>query len=89
MCTYSCEARDGRAGAWHLHHLGSFAAGGFGLIVTEATAVSPEGRISPQDAGIWDDAHVDAWRPTTAFVRSLGGAPVIQLAHAGNKAGSR
>lgn len=89
MCQYSCEGADGVVGPWHLHHLASFAAGGFGAIVTEATAVSPEGRISPQDAGVWDDAHTAAWRPVAALVESLGGTLIMQLAHAGVKAGTR
>ncbi|RAE95076.1 NADH:flavin oxidoreductase/NADH oxidase, partial [Burkholderia multivorans] len=57
MCQYSCEAEDGMPGSWHLVHLGARATGGFGLILTEASAVVPEGRISPQDAGIWSDEH--------------------------------
>jgi 2,4-dienoyl-CoA reductase-like NADH-dependent reductase (Old Yellow Enzyme family) len=71
---------------WHLVHLGSFARGGAGLVFTEAAAVLPEGRISPQDAGIWNDEQVHAWSRVTAFIRSQGATPAIQLAHAGRKA---
>ncbi|MEV0940054.1 NADH:flavin oxidoreductase/NADH oxidase [Micromonospora wenchangensis] len=85
MCQYSAGP-DGLPTDWHLVHLGSRAVGGAGLVVTEATAVVPEGRISPQDTGIWSDAHVDAWRPVTAFVAAQGAVPAVQLAHAGFKA---
>ena len=84
MCQYS--ATDGLPNAWHLVHLGSRAVGGAGLVFTEAAAVSPEGRISPQDAGIWSDAHTEAWRPVAEFVRAQGAVAGIQLAHAGFKA---
>ena len=84
MCEYS--APDGMPTDWHLVHLGSFARGGAGLVFTEATAVSPEGRISPEDTGIWDDRQAAAWGRVTDFVRSQGAAPGIQLAHAGRKA---
>lgn len=86
MCMYSCENEDGIVGDWHLVHLGARAAGGFGLIMTEASAVSPEGRISPHDAGIWNDDQAAAWRPIVEFVHSQGAAIGIQLAHAGRKA---
>lgn len=84
MCQYSSV--DGLPGDWHLMHLGQFAAGGAGLVLTEATAVVPEGRISPQDAGIWSDDHTTAWRRITDFVHAQGAAAAIQLAHAGRKA---
>lgn len=84
MCQYSSV--DGMPGDWHLMHLGQFAAGGAGLVMTEATAVVPEGRISPQDAGIWSDEQATAWRRVADFVRSQGAASVMQLAHAGRKA---
>jgi 2,4-dienoyl-CoA reductase-like NADH-dependent reductase (Old Yellow Enzyme family) len=84
MCQYSCE--EGFATDWHLVHLGSRAVGGAGLIVMEATAVSPEGRISPQDHGVWLDAHIPKLRQITDFIRSQGARPGIQLAHAGRKA---
>ena len=85
MCQYSCGP-DGLAAPWHLVHLGRFAVGGAGLVFTEATAVSPEGRISPRDLGIWSDAHVDALRPVAQFIKAHGAVPGIQLAHAGRKA---
>lgn len=85
MCQYSVEAEDGVPVDWHLVNLGGFARGGAGLVFTEATAVSPEGRISPQDTGIWNDAQRDAWVRIAAFVRSQGAVPGIQLAHAGRK----
>ena len=84
MCQYSCK--DGFATDWHLVHLGSRAVGGAGLIVMEATAVSPEGRISPQDHGLWLDAHVPKLRQITAFIHSQGAVAAVQLAHAGRKA---
>jgi 2,4-dienoyl-CoA reductase-like NADH-dependent reductase (Old Yellow Enzyme family) len=84
MCQYSCD--DGFVGDWHLVHLGSRAIGGAGLVMAEATAVSPEGRISPQDTGIWKDEHVSAWRKVVRFLESHGAVPGIQLAHAGWKA---
>jgi 2,4-dienoyl-CoA reductase-like NADH-dependent reductase (Old Yellow Enzyme family) len=84
MCQYS--SRNGLPTDWHMVHLGSRAVGGAGLVMVEATAVSPEGRISPADSGIWSDAHADAFRPIAAFIKSHGAAPGIQLAHAGRKA---
>jgi 2,4-dienoyl-CoA reductase-like NADH-dependent reductase (Old Yellow Enzyme family) len=87
MCQYSAGP-DGRPTSWHLVHLGSRAVGGAGLVFAEATAVAPEGRISPQDTGLWSGAHVDAWRPVTAFVAAQGAVPVVQLAHAGFKGSS-
>lgn len=84
MCQYS--ARDGLPDAWHLVHLGSRAAGGAGVVMAEATAVSPEGRISPEDTGLWNEAQVAAWRPVTDFIAARGAVPAIQLAHAGRKA---
>lgn len=84
MCQYS--SIDGLPNDWHLVHLGSRAVGGAGLVMVEATAVSPEGRISPDDSGIWSDAHADAFVPITRFIRRLGAVAGIQLAHAGRKA---
>ena len=84
MCQYS--ARDGLPDDWHLVHLGTRAVGGAGLVLTEATAVSPEGRISPQDTGIWNDEQAQAWSRIAAFVRAQGAVAGIQLAHAGRKA---
>jgi 2,4-dienoyl-CoA reductase-like NADH-dependent reductase (Old Yellow Enzyme family) len=84
MCQYSSE--DGMPTDWHLVHLGSRAVGGAGLVIMEATAVSPEGRISPQDAGIWSDAHADAYARIVKFIESQSAVAGIQLAHAGRKA---
>ncbi|WP_024285850.1 NADH:flavin oxidoreductase/NADH oxidase [Cellulomonas sp. KRMCY2] len=84
MCQYS--AVDGVPGDWHLVHLGGLASGGFGLMLAEATAVVPEGRITPQDVGLWDDVQVDAWRRITDFVHERGTPIGVQLAHAGRKA---
>lgn len=84
MCQYS--APDGMANEWHSVHLGSRAVGGTGIVMTEATAVSPEGRISPEDLGIWTDAHASALEPIASFIREQGSVPAIQLAHAGRKA---
>ena len=84
MCQYS--SRDGFANDWHLVHLGSRAVGGAGLVIAEATAVTPEGRISPQDLGIWQDAHVENLSRITRFIEEHGAVPAIQLAHAGRKA---
>ena len=86
MCQYACLDRSGMPTTWHLVHYGAFAKGGAGLIIAEASAVAPEGRISPHDAGIWNDAQVEAWKPITSFVRSQGAVMGIQLAHAGRKA---
>lgn len=84
MCQYS--ATDGFASDWHLVHLGSRAVGGAGLIIVEATGVSPEGRISPQDLGIWKDEHIEKLSQINAFIKEQGSVPGIQLAHAGRKA---
>jgi len=84
MCEYSCT--DGLANDWHLVHLGSRAVGGCGLVLTEAASVSPEGRITPWDAGIWSHAQVEAWKPIVKFIKSQGSVPGIQIAHAGRKA---
>lgn len=87
MCQYSAER--GLATDWHLVHLGAFATGGAGLVIAEATAVLPEGRISPYDLGLWDDAQVPMLRRITDFCRAQGAAMGIQLAHAGRKASLR
>lgn len=84
MCQYSCE--DGFATDWHLVHLGSRAVGGAGLVIAEASAVEARGRISPQDLGIWKDAHVEPLARITRFIHSQGSIAGIQLAHAGRKA---
>ncbi|MGB7590244.1 MAG: NADH:flavin oxidoreductase/NADH oxidase [Terriglobia bacterium] len=84
MCQYSCV--DGFASDWHLVHLGSRAVGGAGLVLTEASAVVPEGRISPQDLGIWSDDHIEPFVRITRFIHEQGSVAGIQLAHAGRKA---
>jgi len=85
LCQYSVENGDGVPTDWHLAHLGSFAIGGTGLVMTEATAVSEIGRISFQDTGLWNDEQRDAWARIVDFVRGQGAAAGIQLAHAGRK----
>jgi 2,4-dienoyl-CoA reductase-like NADH-dependent reductase (Old Yellow Enzyme family) len=84
MCEYS--SIDGFANDWHLVHLGSRAVGGAGLVFTEASAVTPEGRISPDDLGIWKDDHIAFLKRITKFISAEGAVPGIQLAHAGRKA---
>jgi len=84
MCEYSSE--DGVATDWHLVHLGSRAVGGAGLVIAEATAVSPEGRITPGDAGIWADKHIEPMARINRFIKLHGAVPGMQLAHAGRKA---
>src|SRR3979490_1473857 len=84
MCQYS--STDGYASDWHFVHLGSRAVGGAGLVLTEATAVLPEGRISPQDLGIWMDEHIEPLARILAFIHEQGSVAGIQLAHAGRKA---
>ena len=86
MCEYSSV--DGFVNDWHLVHLGSRAVGGAGLVFTEATAVSPEGRISPDDIGIWKDAHIEPLARIVRFVHEQGAVSGMQLAHAGRKASS-
>src|ERR1700733_1784519 len=80
MCQYSSE--DGFAHDWHLVHLGTRAAGGAGLVFTEATAVTPEGRISPQDLGLWKDSQIEFLARIVRFLKSQGAVPAMQLAHA-------
>lgn len=84
MCQYSSD--DGMPTDWHLVHLGSRAVGGASLVIVEATAVSQEGRISPNDCGMWSDDHAMAFKRITSFLKSQGALPGIQLAHAGRKA---
>ncbi|MEP6946417.1 MAG: NADH:flavin oxidoreductase/NADH oxidase [Acidobacteriota bacterium] len=84
MCQYSSV--DGLPTDWHLVHLGSRAVGGAGLVIVEATAVSAEGRISPDDSGIWSDDHANAFKRITRFIKEQGAAAGVQLAHAGRKA---
>jgi 2,4-dienoyl-CoA reductase-like NADH-dependent reductase (Old Yellow Enzyme family) len=87
MCQYSSE--DGFANDWHLVHLGSRAVGGAGLVFTEASAVTEEGRISPQDLGIWKDEHVEMLARIVRFLNAQGAVPGMQLAHAGRKASTQ
>src|SRR2546421_11522022 len=87
MCQYSSE--DGYANDWHFVHLGSRAVGGAGLVLTEATAVLPEGRISPQDLGIWEDGHIEMLSRIVKFINEQGSIAGMQLAHAGRKASTR
>jgi 2,4-dienoyl-CoA reductase-like NADH-dependent reductase (Old Yellow Enzyme family) len=84
MCQYS--AVDGVPNDWHLVHLGARAVGGFGLVIAEATAVGSEGRITPQDCGLWNDEQADAWRRITDIVHARGALAGVQLQHAGRKA---
>lgn len=84
MCQYSSE--DGLASDWHLVHLGSRAAGGAALVVTEAASVEERGRISPQDLGLWDDTQIDGLQRITSFIHAQGAVAGVQLAHAGRKA---
>jgi 2,4-dienoyl-CoA reductase-like NADH-dependent reductase (Old Yellow Enzyme family) len=84
MCQYS--SNEGKPTDWHLVHLGSRAVGGASMVMVEATAVSPEGRISPQDSGIWADVHAREFKRISAFIEEQGAVPGIQLAHAGRKA---
>lgn len=84
MCQYSADG--GIPNTWHLIHLGSRAVGGAALVMVEATAVCPEGRITPWCLGIWSDKHTEAFRPITEFIRQQGAIPAIQIAHAGRKA---
>ena len=84
MCQYS--SRDGLPTDWHLVHLGSRAVGGAALVMVEATAVSPEGRISPFDSGLWSDEHAQRFERITRFIKGQNSIPAIQLAHAGRKA---
>lgn len=86
MCMYS--AADGDIGDWHLVHLGARAAGGAGLVIAEATAVAPEGRITPGDAGLWTDRQAELWARVFRFIKAQGAVAGIQLAHAGRKAGA-
>lgn len=84
MCQYSYT--DGMANDWALAHLGARAAGGAGLIIAEATAVEARGRITPDDLGLWSDAHIAPLEPVTRFIKQMGAVPGIQIAHAGRKA---
>ena len=84
MCQYSAD--DGVINDWHHVHLTSLARGGSALVIAEASAVSPEGRITPGDTGIWNDAQTERWSHTVASIKAAGAVPGIQIAHAGRKA---
>ena len=84
MCQYSSQ--DGLPNDWHFVHLGSRAVGGAAMVFVEASGVTPGGRITPWDAGIWSSAHAEAWKPVAQFIRAQGSIPAIQIAHAGRKA---
>ncbi|MFB7812562.1 NADPH dehydrogenase NamA [Paenibacillus chitinolyticus] len=86
MCMYSCENRDGKVTDWHRTHYASRAVGGTGLLILEASAVTEQGRISPQDLGIWSDGHIEGLRELVGLIRSHGSKAGIQIAHAGRKA---
>ena len=89
MCQYSAQPSGPLAGVptdWHLVHLGSRAVGGAGVVLTEAAAISPEGRISPQDVGLWNETQTAAWAPIVSFIQAQGALAGVQLAHAGRKA---
>ncbi|MFF8810045.1 NADH:flavin oxidoreductase/NADH oxidase [Streptomyces omiyaensis] len=92
MCQYSADVFGPNAGVatdWHLAHYGSRATGGAGLILIEATAVAPEGRISPADLGLWNDTQTEGLRRIASFVKAQGSVPGIQIAHAGRKASTQ
>ena len=86
LCQYSCK--DGIVNDWHLVNYGSFATGGVGLVVSEATAVEARGRITPGCAGLWKDEQIEPWRRVTDFIKSQGAVPGVQLAHSGRKGSS-
>ena len=86
MCQYSSDTEDGRCGSWHTVHYGTRAVGGAGLVMVEATAVQPEGRITAWDLGLWDEDQAESLKPIVEVIVSQGSTPAIQLAHAGRKA---
>ena len=88
MCQYSAGP-DGKATDYHIVHLGKFAIGGAGIVMAEATSVTPEGRISPWDLGLWDDGQIEPLSRVAHFIKARGAVPAIQLAHAGRKAAGR
>ena len=87
MCQYSSSTEDGRCSGWHTVHYGTRAVGGAGLVMLEASAVRPDGRITPWDLGIWNESHVESMGPVVDAIEANGSVPAIQLAHAGRKAG--
>lgn len=88
MCQYASDT-DGKATEYHLVHLGKFAVGGAGIVMAEATSVTPDGRISPWDLGLWEDGQIEPLRRVSDFIRLRGAVPAIQLAHAGRKGSGR
>ena len=86
MCQYSSDTEDGRCGSWHTVHYGTRAVGGAGLVMVDATAVQPEGRITAWDLGLWDEDQAESLKPIVEVIVSQGSTPAIQLAHAGRKA---
>ncbi|MDU0348186.1 NADH:flavin oxidoreductase/NADH oxidase, partial [Actinomyces sp. MRS3W] len=88
MCMYSVDAEDGIATDWHVVHYGSRAQGGFGTIIVEASAVTPEGRLSPNDLGLWDDAQIAGHRRIVEAIHAGGALAGVQLGHGGRKAGT-
>ena len=88
MCMYSVEARDGVVTDWHVLHYAARATGGFGTVIVEATAVAPNGRLSPFDLGLWDDAQVAGHRRIVEAVHAAGSLAGVQLGHGGRKAGT-
>ncbi|MBO55262.1 MAG: oxidoreductase [Dehalococcoidia bacterium] len=86
MCQYSCDTEDGKCNTWHVVHLGTRAVGGAGLVMIEATAVQPVGRITPWDAGLWEDSQIESLATSVEAIVANGSVPAIQLAHAGRKA---
>ena len=86
MCQYSSDTEDGRCGSWHTVHYGTRAVGGAGLVMVEATAVQPEGRITAWDLGLWSEDQAESLKPIVEVIDSQGATPAIQLAHAGRKA---
>src|SRR5829696_4904984 len=87
MCQYSSD--NGYPNDWHLVHLGSRAVGGAGMVMVEATAVERRGRITPSDAGLWDDGQIEPWARIARFIEAQGAVPGMQIAHAGRKASTR
>jgi 2,4-dienoyl-CoA reductase-like NADH-dependent reductase (Old Yellow Enzyme family) len=86
MCQYQCVGRDGMPTEWHLVHYGARAAGGFGMLIVEATGVAPEARITPWCCGLWNDEQAQSWRRIVDFCHEQGAAMAVQLQHAGRKA---
>ena len=88
MCMYSVEAQDGIVTDWHVTHYASRAVGGFGTVIVEATAVTPEGRLSPNDLGLWSDEQVAGQRRLVEAIHAGGALAGIQIGHGGRKSGT-